>query len=212
MAVPSIYGPSADEQVFGGKVDWVAFGAKMTAAGEAKAENGARRTFAILGSAVFLLLAPGTVAGLVPWWISGWHFHAPFFGFAAFRIAGALLIAVGLAVLLESFARFAFQGVGTPAPLFPTKHLVVRGFYRFVRNPMYVAVVSLILGQALLLGSWHTLEYAAIALAVTHFFVLTYEEPTLRRTFGPEYETYCARVPRWIPRLTPGQAISRNGG
>lgn len=179
---------------------------------EARAVSGARRAFAILGSAIFLLLAPGTVAGLIPWWISGWHLHAPFLGFAGFRVVGVILIAAGLAVLLESFARFAFQGVGTPAPVFPTMHLVVKGFYRFVRNPMYVAVVSLILGQALLLGSRHILEYAVIAWAVTHFFVLTYEEPTLQRSFGAEYEAFCAHVPRWIPRLTPWRADASSEG
>ena len=79
--------------------------------------------------------------------------HAPFFGSAVFRVLGVLLIAVGIPALLASFARFAPQGVGTPAPVFPTKRLVVSGFYRYVRNPMYVAVVSIVLGQALLLGN-----------------------------------------------------------
>jgi len=183
----------------------------MSAAVEAKAEGGTRRTFAILGSAIFLLLAPGTVAGLIPWWISRWHFQAPLFGFAGFRVMGVLLIGAGLAVLVESFGRFAFQGIGTPAPVFPTRHLVVKGFYRYVRNPMYVAVVSLILGQALVLGSRHIFEYAMIAWVVTHFFVLTYEEPTLRRTFGAEYEAFCAHVPRWIPRPTAWRANAELG-
>jgi protein-S-isoprenylcysteine O-methyltransferase Ste14 len=168
-----------------------------------KADGALRRTAAIVVTAAFLVLAPGTVVGLVPWWISRWQMRAAFLGFAPFRVIGVLLIAAGLPVLLESFARFALQGVGTPAPVFPTRRLVVTGFYRFVRNPMYVAVVSLILGQALLLGDVHVLEYAGVAWLVAHLFVLAYEEPTLRRTYGAEYTAFCAHVPRWVPRLTP---------
>jgi protein-S-isoprenylcysteine O-methyltransferase Ste14 len=165
-----------------------------------------RRISAILGSALFLVLAPGTVAGLAPWWISRWQMKPAFFGFAPSRIAGVALILAGLPVLLDSFARFAVQGLGTPAPVFPTKHLVVTGWYRYVRNPMYVAVVSIIIGQALLFGNVHVLEYGAGAWLVTHFFVLAYEEPTMRSTFSEEYQQFCANVPRWIPRLTPWRA------
>lgn len=175
------------------------------------AEDRTRRVFAILGTAAFLVLAPGTVAGLVPWWISRWRLRPPFLGLTPFRAIGALLMAAGLAVLLESFTRFALQGVGTPAPVFPTRHLVVQGAYRYVRNPMYVAVTSLVLGQALLLGDTHLLVYAVFPWLAAHVFVLTYEEPTLRRTFGAEYETYCAHVPRWIPRLSPWHNIRREG-
>jgi protein-S-isoprenylcysteine O-methyltransferase Ste14 len=168
-----------------------------------KPEDRTRRVLAALGTAAFLVLAPGTVAGLIPWWISRWRLHPPFFGFTPFRAIGILLIAAGIAVVLEAFARFALQGIGTPAPVFPTRHLVVNGSYRYVRNPMYVAVTSLILGQALLLGNRHLLAYAIIPWLLAYLFVVMYEEPTLRRTFGAEYEAYCAHVPRWIPRLTP---------
>src|SRR5262249_40653144 len=106
-----------------------------------------RKALAIVGSAVFLGIAPGFVAGLVPWWISGWRFESPVFGIPLLRFAGGLLIALGAIGLLDCFVRFAVQGVGTPAPVFPTRHLVVSGLYRYVRNPMYVAVVSTILGQ-----------------------------------------------------------------
>ena len=167
--------------------------------------------FAILGTAAFLVLAPGTVAGLVPWWISRWRLRPPFLGFTPFRAIGVLLMAAGLAVLLESFTRFALQGIGTPAPVFPTRHLVVQGAYRYVRNPMYVAVISLILGQALLMGDTHLLAYAVFPWLAAHLFVLTYEEPTLRRTFGAEYETYCAHVPRWIPRFSPWHNARQEG-
>jgi protein-S-isoprenylcysteine O-methyltransferase Ste14 len=175
----------------------------MNAAHGWKAVSPTRRAFAALGTAIFLLVAPGFVAGFVPWWISRWQVHAPFFGFAALRVIGTLLIAAGVIVLLESFGRFAFEGIGTPAPVFPTRHLVVKGFYRYVRNPMYLAVVSLVLGQALLLGDIRIFAYALLCWVVMHLFVLLYEEPTLRRSFRAEYETFCAHVPRWKPRFSP---------
>ena len=106
-------------------------------------------------------------------------------------------------LLIETFSRFALQGLGTPAPIAPTKTLVVTGSYRFVRNPMYVAVVSLILGQALLLGSVGTLIWGVVVWLTVHAFVLAYEEPTLSRTYGEQYDRYRANVRRWIPRLTP---------
>jgi protein-S-isoprenylcysteine O-methyltransferase Ste14 len=81
--------------------------------------------------------------------------------------------------------------------------LVVTGLYRYVRNPMYVAVLGLILGQALFLGNVRVLEYGLVVWVAFHVFVCLYEEPTLRRTFGAEYEEFCASVPRWVPRLRP---------
>jgi protein-S-isoprenylcysteine O-methyltransferase Ste14 len=172
-------------------------------ASRSKAGDRTRRLFALLGTATFLVLAPGTVAGLIPWWISRCQLNPPFLSFAPFRAIGILLIAAGTAVVLEAFTRFALQGIGTPAPIFPTRHLVVTGSYRYVRNPMYLAVTSLILGQALLLGNLHLLAYAIIPWLAAHLFVVIYEEPTLRKTYGAEYETYRGHVPRWIPRLTP---------
>jgi len=163
----------------------------------------ARKLSAILGSAIFAVIAPGTIAGLVPWWLTHWRFEPPLLGFAAFRYLGAALILAGLPVLIDSFARFALQGLGTPAPIFPPRHLVVSGLYRYVRNPMYVSVGSIVLGEALLFGSVDTLTYAIAVWLGFFIFVLVYEEPTLRRTFGAEYDEFCANVPRWIPRFTP---------
>jgi protein-S-isoprenylcysteine O-methyltransferase Ste14 len=162
-----------------------------------------RKVVAIVGSAIFLVIAPGFVAGLMPWWISRWRVEAPFLGMPIFRFAGGILITLGLIGLLDSFARFALQGVGTPAPVFPTRHLVVTGLYRYVRNPMYVAVVITILGQGLTLGNVNVLEYGALVWLLFHLFVLIYEEPSLRANFGSEYKYFCAEVPRWIPRFTP---------
>jgi protein-S-isoprenylcysteine O-methyltransferase Ste14 len=161
-----------------------------------------RRAAAILGSFCFLL-APGVVAGLVPRWISHWQIKAPLLGIAAFRVIGATLIVLGVPMLLDSFARFAVQGLGTPAPVFPTKHLVVTGLYRHVRNPMYVGVIALIAGQGLLFGNLRVLEYGALVWLAFYLFVLSYEEPKLRRTFGDEYREFCRNVPRWLPQLKP---------
>ncbi len=168
-----------------------------------------RRVFAVLGSALFFALAPGTVAGLVPWWLSRWRFESSAIGWLPLRAMGGLLIAAGSAVLLDSFARFALKGLGTPAPVFPTRHLVITGLYRYVRNPMYVAVAAIIVGQGLLLGNARVLEYGALVCLGFHLFVVVYEEPTLRASFGAEYEGFCAGVPRWIPRSSPWRGPTR---
>ena len=158
---------------------------------------------AILGSVLFLVAAPGTIIGLIPWWVSKWKLQPMPPGFWVVQLLGLLVLAASILVLLEAFARFALQGVGTPAPIAPTQHLVVTGLYRYIRNPMYVAVVAAILGQSMILGNLTLLLYAAVVWLITHLFVVTYEEPTLRRKFGDEYAELCANVPRWIPRLRP---------
>ena len=120
------------------------------------------------------------------------------------RVVGALLVFLALPVLLDSFGRFALQGLGTPAPVFPTRHLVITGLYRYVRNPMYVAVVSAILGQGLLFGDIGLLGYGGLVWLGFHVSVVAYEEPTLRAAYGAEYGDFCAKVPRWIPRRPSG--------
>ena len=151
---------------------------------------------------MFLVIAPGFIAGVVPWWLSHWHFRTPFLGLSAFRILGAILIFAGAPLILDSFARFALQGLGTPAPILPPEHLVVTGLYRYVRNPMYAGVAATIFGQGLLFGNIQVVEYCLFVWLAFHLFVLQYEEPKLRSTFGEEYEQFCANVPRWIPRLS----------
>src|SRR5499425_3092390 len=168
-----------------------------------KAEVPMKRALAILGSAIFLVIAPGTLAGYGPWAICRWRMAPPFFGFFPIRMVGVLLIAAGLPVLLDSFARFAIQGLGTPAPVAPPQHLVVTGPYRYVRNPIYVAVLSMIFGQGLLFGNTWLLGYGVVVWLAFFAFVLLYEEPALRGEFGKEYDDFCAHVPRWIPRLRP---------
>src|SRR5215467_8591384 len=165
--------------------------------------NAMNRFSALAGSALFLVVAPGSLAVWVPWTLCRWRFAPPLLGLLSLRILGALLIAAGLPVLLDSFARFAIQGLGTPARIAPPQHLVVTGLYRYVRNPMYVAVVSLIFGQGLLFGSVGVLEYGMVVWLAFHIFVLVYEEPTLRAKFGDEYKEFCANVRRWLPRVKP---------
>jgi len=162
-----------------------------------------RRVAAIIGTAVFFVIAPGGLAGLMPWWITHWHVESPLLGLPVLRFAGGALLALGIPGILDSFGRFAIQGIGTPAPVFPTQHLVVTGLYRYVRNPIYVSVVSTILGQGLIFGNIQLLEYGAGLWLFFHLAVLIHEEPTLRETFGSEYAAFCAEVPRWIPRFTP---------
>jgi protein-S-isoprenylcysteine O-methyltransferase Ste14 len=157
-----------------------------------------RRFRAALGSALFLAVAPGVVAGLIPWWITGWRMET---ASPVLRGLGALLVLVGVAFLLHAFARFVVEGLGTPAPVSPTEHLVIGGVYRHVRNPMYLAVGSVIVGQALLFGAPALLAYAAVFGAVVFGFVRGYEEPALSERFGSSYDAYRRAVPGWLPRL-----------
>jgi protein-S-isoprenylcysteine O-methyltransferase Ste14 len=154
---------------------------------------------AAFGSAVFLVVAPGVVGGLVPWLLTDWRTSDPP---ALFAVLGAVLIAVGTGVLLHSFVRFVVEGRGTPAPITPTQRLVVGGLYRHVRNPMYVAVGATIVGQALLLGRPILLAYAAVFWVVVAAFVRLYEEPALTAQYGEEYAAYHRAVPGWWPRLS----------
>jgi protein-S-isoprenylcysteine O-methyltransferase Ste14 len=161
------------------------------------------RAASLVGSGLFLIAAPGSIVGLGPWLIGRWRFTDGLGDLMLLRGSGILLIVFGAVALLECFFRFAWTGLGTPAPIAPPDKLVVTGLYRRVRNPMYVAVTSLVLGQALLFGQPGLLFYAAAVWGAFHLFVLAYEEPTLRAQFPEDYERYRRGVPRWIPRLTP---------
>jgi protein-S-isoprenylcysteine O-methyltransferase Ste14 len=145
-------------------------------------------------------VGPGPVIGLVPYWLSGWHLPVPI---APWRYLGILMIVVGVIPLADSIIRFVREGRGTPEPLHPTDTLVVTGLYRYVRNPMYVGVITMIFGEVVFLANRHIAEYGAIAWVIMHLFVVFYEEPTLRRRYGADYDAYCRRVDRWIPRLPP---------
>jgi protein-S-isoprenylcysteine O-methyltransferase Ste14 len=157
---------------------------------------------AILGSTAFFFAAPCMVGGVVPWWIAGWS--APRFW------PGVIVVAAGAWVVLRAFVRFVREGRGTPAPIAPTEHLVIGGDYRYVRNPMYVGVVLANLGQALWFLDPRVLGYGVLAWAVMATFVRYYEEPVLRRTYGAEYERYCATVPAWVPRFSVSKDARKN--
>jgi protein-S-isoprenylcysteine O-methyltransferase Ste14 len=158
------------------------------------------RKRAAFGSAVFLVAVPGVVAGLGPWLVTGWSTNG---WWPPVRALGGLMIGAGLAVLMPAFVRFVVEGIGTPAPIAPTERLVVGGPYRYVRNPMYLAVAALIFGQALLLGQSALMLYGAAFSVTVAAFVHGYEEPALSRRFGTEYEDYRRAVPAWFPRRTP---------
>jgi protein-S-isoprenylcysteine O-methyltransferase Ste14 len=167
--------------------------------------TGAGRPAAVLvaGTALFFLLMPLQVAGTVPWMITRWRMQPALWGWPGLRALGAVLVLAGAPVLLATIVRFVRQGRGVPTPVLPAQRLVVTGLYRYVRNPMYLAVLSTIVGQGLFFGSARVLRYAALVAVGFHLFVLLHEEPSLRDRFGSEYEAYCRAVRRWIPRLTP---------
>ena len=164
---------------------------------------------AAAGSVLFLVVAPGAIAGLIPWLLTGWNEGLPPYRFPV-RALGVALIAAGVLALAWAFARFVMEGAGTPAPIAPTDQLVVGGLYRFVRNPTYVAVVVTVVGQALFLVRPILLVYAAGLSALFAAFVRWYEEPTLARRFGARYEAYRMAVPAWRPRLPPWDPEERS--
>ena len=167
----------------------------------------ARSTRSIaLRSLVFTFLVPGTVGGYVPWVILRGA-DTSFAAIPAWRWLGLVLLAVGLAIYAWCVTDFALAGRGTPAPIDPPKELVVRGLYRFARNPMYVGVLSVIAGQSWLFGSLPLALYALAVFSCFHVFVIAYEEPTLRRQFDGAYERYCTAVPRWLPRLRAARLV-----
>jgi protein-S-isoprenylcysteine O-methyltransferase Ste14 len=160
-----------------------------------------RRSYAAVGTAAFFFLAPGVVAGLLPWWLTRWEMETPFPGWGPLRLLGGALIVAGAAFLIHAFARFVTEGAGTPAPVAPTERLVVGGAYRYVRNPMYLAVLAVIVGQALVFGQLHLFVYAVVVALTMAAFVRWYEEPVLSRKFGREYDEYRRQVGGWWPRL-----------
>ena len=164
-----------------------------------------RKATAAAGSLAHFVLQPGVVAGLVPWWLTGWRVRSLPAWWLPLRLAGVVLLVVGTVVLVQAFARFVVEGVGTPAPIAPAQRLVVGGPYRYVRNPMYLAVTAPIVGQALALGQPGLLRYAAAVGGATAAFAHGYEEPTLRRQFGAQYQAYRRAVPAWWPRRRPWQ-------
>ena len=151
-----------------------------------------------LKSLLFLILAPGMVAGYIPLVLLR---RGPQLETGVFAYVAIPLWLIGGVILLWSFWNFLVQGRGTPAPIDPPKELVAVGFYRYVRNPMYFGILLILIGHFLWFGFWWLLAYTAFAFLITHLFVTSYEEPTLKKKFGTAYADYLKQVPRWIPRF-----------
>jgi protein-S-isoprenylcysteine O-methyltransferase Ste14 len=157
-----------------------------------------RRFWPILNTLLFTIFVPGTVAILIPRWLLG--------GFTrqaddALTRIGGIVFLIGAAIYFRCAWEFAVRGLGTPAPIAPTKFLVTTALHRHVRNPMYIGVALAILGEAAVFRSIHLAEYTGVMLLIAHTFVVLYEEPTLQRQFGESYEEYKRTVPRWLPRV-----------
>lgn len=161
---------------------------------------------AALRSAAFLVVGPGTVTVVVPWALTRWRMD-PVPGGWATRALGGALIAAGGGALAAAFGRFVISGLGTPIPADPPRNLVVTGLYRHVRNPMYVALEAVLIGETLLLGRPRLLVWAAVLAGGSQAYVRLREEPVLARRFGADYDRYRSAVPRWWPRLHPWDGI-----
>lgn len=151
---------------------------------------------------IFTFVVPGTFAVYLPWSIIVQE-HGAYMPAGGWWWLGAVPLALGVAGYAWCAWDFTFAGRGTPLPLDAPRWLVVRGLYRYVRNPMYVSVSCFVLGEVALFASHNLLIYAACIMPMFHIFVVLYEEPALRDRFGAEYEDYCRHVPRWFPRLNP---------
>lgn len=155
---------------------------------------------AILGTLLFTIIIPAGVTIYLPALIAGRYPSILHVEIGAWRWLAILPAALGLAIYLWCAADF-IRAQGTPMPIDPPKEMVARALYRYVRNPMYVAVLLVILGAAIFFGSGLLVIYGLAIFTAVHLFVILYEEPHLRRTFGAAYERYCQDVPRWLPRL-----------
>ncbi len=154
----------------------------------------------LIKTIIFTFLLPGTVTVFVPYWLLTSPSAPPPMQLGVFRYGGIVLILIGIAIYSWCAWDFTFTGRGTPAPIDPPKELVVRGLYRYVRNPMYVGILSVLLGEALLFAAWRLFGYAALVFLTFFLVVVLYEEPVLREKFGESYRRYRQSVPRWIPR------------
>ncbi len=153
-----------------------------------------------LKTLIHTLLIPGTVLALLPYLLVLRGRDPSLFELNTWSLAGSLWVVAGIVIGSWCTFEFMVRGSGTPNPLDPPKFLVHRGFYRYVRNPMYVSVAFILVGETLFFRSVALAVYSAVLLIGIHLLVVLYEEPILRRRFGESYEEYCRRVPRWIPR------------
>jgi protein-S-isoprenylcysteine O-methyltransferase Ste14 len=161
-----------------------------------------RRSVAAASSVAWFVTVGGTFGCLLPYLLGDWHFHHPLPCWQAAQVLGVLLICAGLVPPVQSFIEF-FKAGGTPLPVASPPRLVVSGFYRYVRNPIYVGFLVILTGQVLLFASPGLLEYTAVAWLIGAAAVRFYEEPILARKFGADYQAYRRAVPAWLPRLHP---------
>jgi protein-S-isoprenylcysteine O-methyltransferase Ste14 len=151
-----------------------------------------------LKTLLFTVIMPGTVTLYIPYWLlTSPSAPAPL---GLWRYWGLVPMLLGAAIYFWCAWDFTFAGKGTPAPIDPPKELVVRGLYRYVRNPMYVGILTLLIGEAWFFASRQLFIYAGVIFLLFNLFVIFYEEPALRQKFGESYRRYCEAVPRWIPR------------
>lgn len=155
--------------------------------------------FVLLKTAVFSVIAPGTVAGYIPRYLARRDPESLTSDSRLARVVGRISLVSGVVLYFHTAWRFADEGRGTPLPIDEPESLVTGGIYAHVRNPMYVAVLLCIGGQALLYNSMRVLWYGCVCWLVSHTWIIGYEEPHLAKKYGKAYEQYCDRVPRWIP-------------
>ena len=153
-----------------------------------------------LRSLLWTILLPGFFAGYLPWRYFGLS-EVRLDALGASQVLGLFVIACGAVLLGACIFEFARSGRGTLSPLDPPRQLVVRGLYRYVRNPMYLSVTVIVLGEVLVTRSSALVVYWAVWFLCANLFVMGYEEPTLRREFGRSFDEYCQRVGRWIPKV-----------
>ena len=152
-----------------------------------------------LRNLLFTILQPGLVAGAVPFWILGDKGNEPFrHSFHLYHYVGALVFVIGLIIMVSCIISFAVKGKGTLSPADPTKQLVITGLYKFSRNPMYVGVTMILIGEAVFFQSFNLLIYSLFIYLAFNIFIMLHEEPRLRKVFGEEYKKYCQKVRRWI--------------
>ncbi len=192
-----------------GALAWVRTTVKrVTITLEAVAQGETEMT--LLRTLIFTVVVPCTVVVYGPWWLLSTGRAQPSVDLGAIRYLGLIPIAIGAAMYLWCAWDFAITGRGTPAPIDPPKTLVVRGLYRYTRNPIYVGVTLALCGEALLFESGVLLAYAIMVFIAFNLFVIFYEEPSLRERFGDAYERYYQAVPRWLPRWFQGQDQERS--
>jgi protein-S-isoprenylcysteine O-methyltransferase Ste14 len=159
-----------------------------------------RRPAAAAVTVGWFVLVPCVFGAIVPWWLTEWQAGQPPY-WVPLRVLGAVLVCLGAIVLVQAFTRFVIEGAGTPVPIAPTERLVVGGLYRYVRNPIYLAGLAVVVGQGLLLSRAVLFVYAAVVALGFVGLVHGYEEPALKRRYGEEYEAYRRAVPAWWPRI-----------